>query len=560
MRLSLNCGLRAGLLLAALFTGCTAKHYRHSADREAYGIIQQKTPVVRNMDQAFSIEQTNVASLDHLRVTTNVADFLGPDAELERGARIMTLEDALLTAKQLSRRYQSEKESLYLSALSLALARHDFAPIFSSTADAQYMADRLADDGASDTSDGLIERKIDSGASLGASWLIRDVGKLTTAISADFVRFVSGDRSVVSSSRFAATFTRPLLRNAAFKSEMEALTLAERTMVYDLRDFTQFRKDFSVQVATAYYGVLGRRDAVRNSFLNLTSSRKNAERSRALAQEGRITQSDLGRLEQQELSAEGSWITALRSYKQDLDNFKLLLGLNVDTHLVLDDRELTALQILEPKLTVDESIAVALEGRFDLLNLKDKLADAGRNVAVKRNLLYPKLDFDAGVSLASDPAESGHLSWPDPSRYAWNAGLALDPGLDRKAERNSYMSALIGQRQAERAVVQQEDQIKVDVRDSWRTLDQARRSFEISDIGVKLAERRVEEQNLLAELGRAKAQDQVDAENALIDSRNQRTQALVTHTIARLQFWNRLGILYIKDNGQWEETQDAKAK
>jgi len=27
---------------------------------------------------------------------------------------------------------------------------------------------------------------------------------------------------------------------------------------------------------------------------------------------------------------------------------------------------------------------------------------------------------------------------------------------------------------------------------------------------------------------------------------------LVAHTIARLQFWNNLGILYIKDRGQWE--------
>jgi outer membrane protein TolC len=77
---------------------------------------------------------------------------------------------------------------------------------------------------------------------------------------------------------------------------------------------------------------------------------------------------------------------------------------------------------------------------------------------------------------------------------------------------------------------------------------------------VKLAERRVEEQDLLAELGRAKALDQVDAQNALNDSKNQRTQALVTHTIARLQFWNNMGILYIKDNGQWEEVQDAKAR
>ena len=77
---------------------------------------------------------------------------------------------------------------------------------------------------------------------------------------------------------------------------------------------------------------------------------------------------------------------------------------------------------------------------------------------------------------------------------------------------------------------------------------------------MKLAERRVEEQNLLAELGRAKALDQVDAQNSLIDSKNQRTQALVTHTIARLQFWNNMGILYIKDHGQWEEVQDAKIR
>ena len=90
-----------------------------------------------------------------------------------------------------------------------------------------------------------------------------------------------------------------------------------------------------------------------------------------------------------------------------------------------------------------------------------------------------------------------------------------------------------------------------------RALEQARRSFEISEIGVRLAERRVEEQNLLAELGRISAQDLVDAQNDLVGSRNQRTQALVGHTIARLRFWSDLGILYIHENGQWEERDHA---
>ena len=147
---------------------------------------------------------------------------------------------------------------------------------------------------------------------------------------------------------------------------------------------------------------------------------------------------------------------------------------------------------------------------------------------------------------------------PEVDRYNWNAGLSLNLPLERKAERNAYRSALISLEQSRRSFELRADEIKLQVRDSWRALDQAKRNYEISDIGVKIAERRVEEQNLLAELGRAKAQDQVDAQNDLVNSKNQRTQALVGHTIARLQFWNNLGILYIKDNGQWEETTHAK--
>jgi len=179
-------------------------------------------------------------------------------------------------------------------------------------------------------------------------------------------------------------------------------------------------------------------------------------------------------------------------------------------------------------------------------------------VKVAQNFLKPGVDLSATASLDSDPGRNWSL--PDPQRYAWNAGLAVDPGLDLTSQRNSYRASLISRNSAARTLEEQEDQIKLQVRDSWRTLDQAKRSYEISEIGVRLAERRVEEQSLLAEWGRSKAQDQVDAQNALIDSKNQRTQALVTHTIARLQFWNNMGILYIEDNGQWEEVQDAKTK
>lgn len=549
------------LLLGLLLAGCTAKHYRQSADKAAYAAIREKTPQVPNMDPDFTIEQTNAVVLTGFPVCAESPAFLGADGERERGARQLRLEDALARAVDHGRAYQNRKEQLYLSALSLTLTRHNFTPLFSAQGSGtfsgqteravRYEVDAVTGDLKPVTSDNLVEQQQVSGSGqLSASWLIRDVGRLTTSFTTTFLHFLSGGQRP--SSQLNATFVRPLVRDAGYKQQMEALTQAERQLLYDLRDFTRYRRDFSVQVATTYYGVLSDRDRVRNSYLNLQSSRKTAEQTRALAAEGRRTQADLGRLEQQELSAESAWINAIRSYKQSLDNFKLQLGLTIDTNLVLDDAELAALHIQHPEINVEDSIQVALAGRLDYLNSQDQLQDAERRVDLTRNLLRPRVDLTSSVTLRSDPNDSSGMAWPQPERYSYSAGLDVDPGLDRTAERNAYRSALIARDRAARSVEQQADEIRLQVRDGWRALDQAKRSYEISEVGVKLAERRVEEQDLLAELGRARAQDQVDAQNDLVSSRNQRTQALVAHTIARLQFWNNLGILYIKDRGQWE--------
>jgi outer membrane protein TolC len=338
---------------------------------------------------------------------------------------------------------------------------------------------------------------------------------------------------------------------------MENLTQSERNLLYALRDFTLFRKRFSVDIATAYYQVLGSRDAVRNGYTKLESSRRNADRTRSLAGEGRTTQADLGRLEQQELSAESEWINAIRNYKQALDNFKIQLGLSTDAKVALDNGDLERLRILHPDMTVEESIRVALVTRLDYQTARDQYEDTGRKTGVAANALKAQVDLIASAGIDKQE-NAARFATPDLDRYHWSAGLNLNLPLERKAERNAYRAALITHEQSRRTFELRADEIKLQVRDGWRTLDQFKRNFEISEIGVKLAERRVEEQNLLADLGRAKAQDQVDAQNDLLNSKNQRTQALVAHTIARLQFWNNLGILYIKDDGQWEEMTNAK--
>ena len=95
------------------------------------------------------------------------------------------------------------------------------------------------------------------------------------------------------------TFSRPLLRNAGFKAEMESLTQAERDLLYAVRDFARFRQEFTVRICSEYYGVLQSRDAVRNNWLSYRSFIKNAERQRAFAEEAKATQAEVRRLVRQ---------------------------------------------------------------------------------------------------------------------------------------------------------------------------------------------------------------------------------------------------------------------
>ncbi len=176
------------------------------------------------------------------------------------------------------------------------------------------------------------------------------------------------------------------------------------------------------------------------------------------------------------------------------------------------------------------------------------------------NNIQPQADLVAGVTLDSDPNNSSGFALPGLDRYRWNAGLDVDLPLDRLEKRNACRSTRIAQGRVERNAVQLRDEIELGVRDTWRVLEQARRMYAISEFSVSFAERWIQHQDMLVSPGRANALDQVDAQNALVESLNQQTQALVAHTLARLRFWNSLGILYVEDNGQWQEIPHAASQ
>ena len=522
------------------------------------------------------------------------AEFLGDEAaETEIGASILTLEDALNVAFRHSRDYQSRKEQLYLTALALTLDRHEFQPIFSGSVSAAHVwSSQDVSTGALitavDTMAGapgdllrnyadVVEqsgtltrgvggggtevdrtRSIEGQTSFGMDLLLRGGGRLAVNLTSNFFKFLSGPSQESASSALTGSFVQPLLQGRGRDVNMEFLTQSERDVLYALRDFTQFRMDFAVRVASQYYGVLRARDAARNNYLGLKSFELSLEREQAFQQEGLLTSADLARLLQSKLSRDLSWTNSVRAYKQNLDSFKILLGVPTDTAIVLDPAELDVLKAKGsrvPTITADEATEVALVSRLDLYNDRDTVEDAERRIKVAANLLQPGLDLV--LTGRVDTKDGNRFASFDFERSEWSAGAVLDLPLDRKAERNNYRRALIDYEVALRNSSLAEDTVKLEVRNTLRDLLQAQKDYEINQISVELNESRVEEEELRAELGLGDIIDQVDAQNDLTSAQTGLTNALVDQQIALLQFWSSLGILYVKEDGMWEDVSDV---
>ncbi|HOJ34582.1 MAG TPA: TolC family protein [Candidatus Hydrogenedentes bacterium] len=585
-----------------LLGGCSTTHYRTSADKETYKIIQEKSADVPNVDTEFTIEPAPLPSLEDLPKVTEADPALGEAAELEVNSYILSLEKALSIAVKRNRSYQNQKESLYLAALALTLDRHQYTPIFSGGGNAAY--NRTTRDRTEVTTVGAIaqaapdvvkqigqltgtpgelisrystlvteainasgleqrrtvvvdERSVSGSSRLGVDLLLKGGAAIAVDLTSNFLRFLTGDPRVDTSSALVATITQPLMRGAGRRVAAERLTQAERDVLYALREYTRFRQEFTVDIASAYYNVLQARDAVHNNYASYLAFQASAERDSALVAEGRKRRSDLGRIEQARLNSENVWKNSIRAYRRGLDNFKIQLGLPTDAPIVLDQQELQRLQergLQEWDIPVDDAVKVALATRLDLYNARDKEIDAERRVYIAANSLKPGLDLV--VSGRVDSKEGDRFQELDFERARWSAGLNLDLPLNQKSKRNTYRAALIELERARRQSTLAEDTVKLQVRDAWRNLDQARITYEIRKIGVQINEERVQEQQLLAELGRGDALNLVDAQNDLTAARNELTSALISHTIARLQLWRDMGILFIKEDGQWQEVTD----
>ena len=287
-----------------------------------------------------------------------------PDEELvpAAGARfvrkqpfLINFDQALELAVFNSREFQASRESLYLTALPVTLQRFNFLPQFLATQTAirEWSTQQYP---GGPTNQGVINSNVGVSQLFGTGALL-----LLRIANQTVIDFSQDGRPTFSQSLALLNLTQPLLQGGGRAVTLEPLTQTERDLLYEIRRFSRFNREFYVNVAagqsiaggfgTAGFGLpLLRGQAAAVGFLPTLQRKAGVEVERAnvdalsrlfkffqaFAEGGGYSQLQVDQVEQQLNDARVTLLARQLTYQDNLDQFRIQLGLPTDLPLELD--------------------------------------------------------------------------------------------------------------------------------------------------------------------------------------------------------------------------------
>ncbi|MBN1444743.1 MAG: TolC family protein [Candidatus Omnitrophica bacterium] len=503
----------------AVFSGCSGKYLEKSADRQVHEIIEEKKASM----QDDVLPETSLA---------HISDSVSSETiRLE-------LKDAIILASKNNRTYKSNRESVYLNILDLTYQRYLFGNRYGLGGDVSW-----SKNGDENISGGLgfnLIRWLSTGA------------QITFDIAKDFVRYLTGDADTDIGTIVAMNILQPLLKGAGREIAQEDLIQAERDAVYGIRSFLRYRKNFSIDTTEKFLQILLTKNRTDNYYNNYNSLKITRERIEMLAEAGRLPPFQVDQARQNEYAAYQRWINAQNSYVSALDNFKIFLGIPMESVVSPDETLLERLVeagITEPDIDVNEFIGNAVKKRLDLLTDYDRVEDSKRQIKIALNNLKPRVDLIMNVTASTD--EEDHPT-VDFRNFSYRAGVEFDLPLSKLPERNSYKRALISLNSAQRNFENKRDTVILDVFQQSRNLEEYYQSYVIQKNSLLLAGKRIESTDLLLQAGRATTRDLLDAEESYLSAKNDLASAVVNYIVSYLKFLYSSEYLEVDDEGMWK--------
>ena len=607
----------SGCLACVLFPSCrNAGDYRREADETAARYLAAYQTGVTGTNEVLSIETPadtlrrrlmidqglladNPASFGIRDLPTNLYWRAGDRLETGRedaslsawkggtNALEIGLLDAVRIAAYNSREYRARKESLFQAALAMDLEDDAFRTIFSGvlSSSASMWRDETERHSVANRAASHNES-----AKLGFSHKFRTGVRVTGSIMANLAGMLTGDTRTAWGSSADLSVSIPLLRGSGELVNTESLTQAQRSFVYAVREFEQYKRTFFCQIQSAYFALVLAKRRQQNQDEAFRRVIRSTRRSYRMAEASRMSQSQFEQAHQSELSSKASWIASCQSYETTKDQFKMTLGLPPDARFEPRESDLrdleervgrfAALELgpydmgrgeeirLDPPDSVDEgdlkrrtdtAIALALSNRLDFASGRDRIEDAQRRLLVAEDALRAEVTLGASAANfaatanVDDRRNGVNHGRVHPRDYTLNPLLTVDLPIERRKERNAYRNALIAVESAVRAYQADEDALKSTVRGDMRAMTQTKDNLQIQYVAMNLAERRVRNQEILLQAGRADMTVMLEAQDSLVSAKNSLYAAMVSYRNDELALQRDLGLLDVTVDGDFRE-------
>jgi hypothetical protein len=356
------------------------------------------------------------------------------------------------------------------------------------------------------------------------------------------------------SSFLPLTIAQPLLQGGGRAVTLEALTQAERTLVYEVRNFARFRQQFIPYIIgvqqqvdnegivtdpnVGYLFVVQQLQDIENDRFTLDAYRNFFEKFRnSIGGGSGISQLQVDQVEQSLQGQVNTLITDTVQYRNALDQYKYQIGLPPDVPMILDrspidpirkvffeidawsrkedkDRENADLDVFVAKLPRLEDVVIDGRAVVDLYSDVNRVEEV--NLACERVALEHRFDlmnqratlYDVWRQLAFQANSlkgivnvtltNQFLTPPNttnPAAFIENSKqfslvLSTELPLIRVSQRNAYRLAIINYRRQQRALMAFEDNLKYNIRTEVRNLVQFAQQYEIQRRLLLLALRR----------------------------------------------------------------------
>ncbi|MEQ8855010.1 TolC family protein [Gimesia sp.] len=212
---------------------------------------------------------------------------------------------------------------------------------------------------------------------------------------------------------------------------------------------------------------------------------------------------------------------------------------------------------LEPfNMDITEAVRIGLDNRLDLMNERAFVMDTRRLMEVRSNELEAVLNVVVDGDVSTPLGKNRPLDFRG-SQASLRAGVEFTAPLSLVQQRNAYRESQINYQRQRRTFMEAQDNIKFDIRRSWRQLNVLRQNFETSRVQIRLAalqyDSAVEATSDPAQAGRNQGLNLLNALSSVLDAQNSLISNWVNYEQNRLNIYRDMGIMEIDANGIWED-------